>query len=79
MSKQRPSDHLMSGLFNVLADVCASGTQYSWEKAESTGIVLVIAPDQDPVFRHSELHVKMAAHILQANSCDPPPAVLENH
>ena len=79
MSKQRPSDHLKRGLFNVLADVCASGTQYSWEKAEWTGIVLVIASDQDLFFRRSELHMTMAAHILQANSCDPKPAVLENH
>ena len=79
MSKQRPSNHLMSGLFDVLADVGASGTRRYWEKAESTGIVLVIATDQDPSFRRSELHGMLTAHILQANSFDHQPEAFKNH
>ena len=79
MSKQRPSDHLTSGLFNVLTDVCASGTYRGWEQADSTGIVDVIAPVQDPSFRRSEMHAVPNAHILQTSTFDQQPAAFENH
>ena len=79
MSKQRPSDHLTSGLFNVLTDVCATGTCCYWEQADSTGIVYVIAPVQDPSFRRSELHAVPNAHILQTSTFDQQPATFENH
>ncbi len=79
MSKQRPSDHLTSGLFNVPTDVCATGTCCYWEQADSTGIGSVIAPVQEPSFRHSEMHPVPNAHILQTSTFDQQPATFENH
>jgi hypothetical protein len=79
MSKQRPSEHLTSGLFNALTDVCASGTCRYWEQADSTGIVDVIAPVQNPPFRPSEMHAVPNAHILQTSTFDQQPATFEKH
>jgi hypothetical protein len=79
MNKQRPSDHLTSGLFNVLTDVCASGTYCDWEQADSIGTVDVIAPLKDPSFRRSEMHAAPNAHILQTSTFDQQTAAFENH
>lgn len=79
MSKHRPGDHLTSRLFNVLTDVCASGTYRRWEQADSTGTVDVIAPVQDPSFPHSEMHAVPNAHLLQTSTFDQQPAAFENH
>jgi len=64
MTKHHPSDDLTSGLFHVLTDVCASGTCRYCEQADSTGIVTVIAPVQDPSFRRSAMHAVPKTHIL---------------
>ncbi len=79
MSKQRPSDHLTSGLFNVLTEVCATGTCCYWEQADSTGIGSVIALVQESSFRRSEMHAASKAHILQTTSFDQQPEAFENH
>ena len=79
MSKQRPSDHLTSGLFNVLTEVCATGTCCYWEQADSTGIVYVIAFEQNLPLSRFETHARLKAHILQASTFDQQPAEFENH
>ena len=79
MSKQRPSDHVTSGLFNVLADVCATGTCCYREQIDPTGIGTVIALVQEPSFRRSEIQAVPKAHILQTISFDQQPAEFENH
>ncbi len=79
MSKQRPSDHLTSGLFNVLADVCASGTYRYRAQADLAQIHYVIAPVQDLSFRGFQILEESKAHILQTHSFDQQSAPFENH
>ena len=79
MSKQRPSDHSTSGFFNVLSDVCASGTCRYGKQADSTGIVYVIAFEQDLPLSRFETHAMLKAHILQASTFDQQTAEFENH
>ena len=79
MSKQRPSDRVTSGLFNVLADVCATGACCYREQIDPTGIGTVIAFVQEPSFRPSEMHPVPNAHILQTSTFDQHPGVFENH
>jgi hypothetical protein len=79
MSKQRPSDHVTSGLFNVLADVCATGTCCYREQIDPTGIGTVIALVQEPSFRPSEMYPVPNAHNLQTSTFDQQPAAFENH
>ena len=79
MSKQRPSNHFMSGHFDVLVDLCVSGTRRNWKKAKSTGIVLVIATKQRPSFLHPHFYGMQTASILRPNSFDHQPDEFENH
>ena len=79
MSKQHPSNHFMSGHFNVLVHLCVSGTRRNGENTKSTGTVTVIATEQRPSFRRSDLHGMRTAYILRPKSFDHQTDEFENH
>jgi hypothetical protein len=79
MSRQRPSQHLTSEFFNVLPDVCVSGTYRYQGQADSARIAHVITPALDPTFRRFKIHRGPKVHILRTNSFDQHPGTIENH
>lgn len=79
MTQYRFTTHLISQLFNVLPDVCASRTRGDWKRSESTGIFLVTAPKQIPSFRCFEMHTLLKADLLPANSFAQQQETHENH
>ena len=79
MSKQRPSNHFMSQHFDVLVDLCVSGTRRNWKKAKSTGIVSVIAFKKRPSFLRRHFDGMPMASIPWPNTLDHQTDESENH